>query len=314
MGRQLNWYSFRWQIGLVTVALAFACWYFLAGRFIHPVGRGPAGPPVSPEPFARVWSTEKVVLLGLGDSITAGYGASPGRAYFDLVVKNDDTAYPCMAGRDLRRVLPNLDARNYAVSYTCSEEHLEQQVPGIEVFPADVRGIVVISTGGNDVIHDYGRSAPRDGAMYGCTVGQALRWRKALQGRLRGIIGEINARFPGGCEIFMANIYDPTDGVGDIEHAHLLLPRWPDGLKVLALVNEVIAETCAAHPNVHLVDIHSAFLGHGIHCREKLHPYYRKNDPHYWYFKNLEDPNDRGYDAIRRVFLVEIARTMAPRQ
>ena len=30
--------------------------------------------------------------------------------------------------------------------------------------------------------------------------------------------------------------------------------------------------------------------------------------PHYWYAENLEDPNVRGYDAIRRLFLIEIAK------
>lgn len=35
--------------------------------------------------------------------------------------------------------------------------------------------------------------------------------------------------------------------------------------------------------------------------------HYRAEDPHYWYFGNLEDPNDRGYDALRRLFLIEIA-------
>jgi hypothetical protein len=29
---------------------------------------------------------------------------------------------------------------------------------------------------------------------------------------------------------------------------------------------------------------------------------------HYWYATNLEDPNDRGYDAIRRLFLIEMAK------
>ncbi len=26
-------------------------------------------------------------------------------------------------------------------------------------------------------------------------------------------------------------------------------------------------------------------------------------DPYYWFYDNVEDPNDRGYDAIRRAFL-----------
>ena len=31
------------------------------------------------------------------------------------------------------------------------------------------------------------------------------------------------------------------------------------------------------------------------------------DDPHYWFFDNVEKPNDRGYDAIRRIFLIELA-------
>ena len=31
------------------------------------------------------------------------------------------------------------------------------------------------------------------------------------------------------------------------------------------------------------------------------------------FYRNLEDPNERGHDAIRRVFLLEIARVLAPR-
>jgi hypothetical protein len=165
-----------------------------------------------------------------------------------------------------------------------------------------------MTTGGNDLIHNYGRTAPRDGAMYGCTYEQAVQWKESFHTRLRAILDGVIAKFPGGCDVFLANIYDPTDDVGDIQHANLLLPRWPDGLKVLPLFNELIAETCRSYTNVHLVDIHAAFLGHGIHCGDRLNAHYDKNDPHYWYFENLEDPNDRGYDAIRRLFLIETAR------
>ncbi|HUT13256.1 MAG TPA: hypothetical protein VMY42_22395 [Thermoguttaceae bacterium] len=37
----------------------------------------------------------------------------------------------------------------------------------------------------------------------------------------------------------------------------------------------------------------------------------RPEDPHYWYAQNLEDPNVRGYDAIRRLFLIEMAKTFS---
>ena len=50
------------------------------------------------------------------------------------------------------------------------------------------------------------------------------------------------------------------------------------------------------------------FLGHGIHCTQFWAEHYHPDDPHYWYHVNLEDPNERGYDAIRRLFLLEISK------
>ena len=55
--------------------------------------------------------------------------------------------------------------------------------------------------------------------------------------------------------------------------------------------------------------IHEAFLGHGIHYAQFWSARYDSGDPHYWYYVNLEDPNERGYDLIRRLFLLEFART-----
>jgi hypothetical protein len=306
--RSLRWYSFRWQTGLILCVAFLAAWYFLLGRFKHSTGSGPAGPPVAIKSFQKAWSTNQFVLIGVGDSVTAGFGATHKRSYFDLLLQNDDVVYPDIKGCDLLHVLPNLRFLNLSVSYTVSEEHLKDQVPRIRLYPPNIRGIVVITTGGNDLIHDYGRSAPRDGAMYGCTYEQALQWKENFRARLKAILEGVIAKFPGGCVVFLANIYDPTDGVGDIQDANLVLPAWPDGLKVLALFNEIVAETCRSYTNVHLVDFHAAFLGHGIHCSDRRNVYYCKDDPHYWYFENLEDPNDRGYDAIRRLFLNEMGK------
>ena len=38
-----------------------------------------------------------------------------------------------------------------------------------------------------------------------------------------------------------------------------------------------------------------------------LWQHYDALDPHYWYYANLEDPNERGYDAIRRLFLIQMS-------
>ena len=108
-------------------------------------------------------------------------------------------------------------------------------------------------------------------------------------------------RFPGGCEIYLGDIYDPTDGVGDAPSVYL--PHWPDGLAIHAKYNEAIAACAKAHPQVHVVPLHKTFMGHGAHCSQFWRSTYDHTDPHYWFYENIEDPNDRGYDAIRRVFL-----------
>ncbi len=207
--------------------------------------------------------------------------------------------------------MPNLTSENKSLSGTTSIELLEFSLPKIEVQPEETFGIVVITTGGNDVIHNYGRTPPREGAMYGATVEEAEIWFANFEDRLTTILGLIDQKFPGGCEIFLGNIYDPTDGVGDTLNAGL--PVWDDGLEVLQRYNHIIEETCEQTPNVHLVDLHSTFLGHGIHCKKFWKSTYRKEDPYYWYFDNLEDPNDRGYDAIRRLYLNKIAEVVPQR-
>jgi hypothetical protein len=106
--------------------------------------------------------------------------------------------------------------------------------------------------------------------------------------------------------IFLADIYDPSDGVGDAQNAGL--PAWPDGVAIHKAYNDVIYRTADKHKSVHIVPMYEMFLGHGIHCIESSFKHYRPEDPYYWYGSNLEDPNARGYDAVRRLFLIEIAK------
>jgi hypothetical protein len=220
-------------------------------------------------------------LIGIGDSVTDGFGATEGQAYFDRL---SEVRLPA--------VFPDFESTNYSVSATISLQHYEKQIPQIPVFAENVHGLIVITSGGNDILHNYGRTPPREGATYGATMDQARPWIENYEKRLIATLKAVNERFPGGCDIFVANIYDPTDGQGDIENAGQDLPPWKDGLAVLGAYNEVIARTVDSQPNYHLVDIHKAFMGHGIHHEDRP----------YWYYKNLEDPNDLGYAALEDLF------------
>ena len=187
-------------------------------------------------------------------------------------------------------------------------DHQRRQLPRVSAAGSNTLAIVVMTTGGNDLIHNYGRTSPREGAMYGATWEQAEPWIQNFATRLEEMLAELDRRFPGGCHVFLADIYDPTDGTGNARRVGL--PRWPDGLRIHAAYNEIIHSQARVRKNVHVVDLHDTFLGHGLGCRRLWSKHYRREDPHYWYWINLEDPNERGYDAIRKQFLCAMAEAM----
>lgn len=301
--RRTRW----WLVGvgmIAILAVPFSIEFFMR----RPVGAGPAGPQVDAAAFEQTWTDRKVVLLGLGDSVTRGLGAnSQSHSYFERLRINPDDEFADMQGKCLSAVLPNLTAENFAVSGSTSIDHLQTLESQVDVYPEDVFGLVVMTTGGNDLIHSYGRRPPVEGAMYGATLTQAEPWIDNFAVRLRAILDAIDSKFPGGCVVYLADIYDPTDGVGDA--VSIFLPPWPDGLAIHAGYNETIRRVISERENVFLVEMHRVFLGHGSHCRQFWRKHYDPSDPHYWFYDNIEDPNDRGYDAIRRVFLKRMVET-----
>jgi lysophospholipase L1-like esterase len=269
--------------------------------------KGPAGPQVPTEPFKQIWSEQKVFLVGIGDSITDGFGASNGFSYFERLVQEPPNDSEDMKGKNLSVVFTNLKAVNLSVSGRVSLDHLAQ-IRRIENEDPNAIGVVLMTTGGNDIIHSYGRNPPKECAMYGATLEQAKPWIENYKERLDKMVMMLKEKFPGGCHIFLANIYDPSDGTGDKKEFFRGLPPWQDGLAIHKEYNEIIARCTQKYENVHLVDIYEPFLGHGIHCKKFWLSHYHSSDPHYWYNLNIEDPNDRGYDAIRRLFLIEIMK------
>jgi len=297
--RRLRWILL---IGGLFIALAAAYIHFY---LYLPVGSGPAGPAVARATFERPWTDRKVLLVGIGDSVTAGFGASRGKAYLDRLAANPPDEFAELKGVSLSRVLPHLQTLNISVSGSNSLQHLDHIRDRLPEQPDDVFGIIVMTTGGNDLIHWYGQRPPHEGAMYGATLSQARPWIENYGRRLDTMFREIKGRFPGGSLTFVADVYDPSDGAGDPES--VWMPAWPDCLPIHAAYNAKLRDVAANHPEVRVVPVHDAFLGHGIHCRKFWRSSFRAGDPHYWYHDNIEDPNDRGYDALRRLFLNSIA-------
>ena len=300
---------FRRRLLRVLLLAALVTWWIF--RPAPPMGSGPAGPDVDAAAFAQPWRTQPVLLVSLGDSVSTGFGAPPGQGFPRLMIRNVDAVYPEMAGRDLASVLPELAHHALAANSTNSIEH-KQEIERIPIQDANTFGIVTMTCGGIDLIHSYGKFRPKEGAMYGATLEEAMPWIASYEERLDAMMQLLVERFPGGLAVFMATIYDPTDGVGDIENAgpHFWLPPWPDGLEILRRFNDAIRSVTARHDFAYVADVHGTMLGHGIHCEDEDNPHHDPDDPGYWYYRNLEDPNPRGHDAIRRVFLNAMAKAV----
>ncbi len=285
-----------------------AAWSFRHFHLALAVGHGPAGPAVAAEEFLAPISWRPVYLLGMGDGVTEGAGVSRDEGYFFRLAEPIQGDSADLRGISLRSLFPRLRSFNRAVEGTSSIEHLEKQVQKFPVQKEEILGIVVLTTGAGDVFREYGREAPRDGAICGATLAQALPWVQAFEARLDQIVTALIARFPGGCHIFLGTILDATDGTGDLER--IGLPEWEDGMELFRRYNRAIRRCAERHEQVHLVELHDAFLGHGVHSAKFWHAHYRPEDPHCWFQDDLELPNRRGTDAIRRLFLLEIRRAL----
>ena len=66
-----------YAVGIVVLAAAWVWRHYFTE---HAIGAGPAGPAVARESFQRVWRDGAVVVLGLGDSVTVGYGSGRGHS------------------------------------------------------------------------------------------------------------------------------------------------------------------------------------------------------------------------------------------
>lgn len=257
--------------------------------------------------------SETLHVVGFGDSVTAGFCAYTGYGYVDLLVQNKDADYPEYKKRDLTHHYGDVILNNRAISGTTSCDYTASAIRaaiGSESIPDADQTVVLTTLGGNDLIHDYSCNNPHECSAYCSTLADAQSYAANYKARMKTFFDVFKTELPN-TEIFLANIYDPTDGVGDIENAPIPLPPWPDGLEVLALYNQTISELAAEDEHVHLVDMRAAMFGHGMHHDDPANPGYDAADPSYWYCYNLEDPNERGYHEIRSMFWERISQVLS---
>jgi lysophospholipase L1-like esterase len=91
------------------------------------------------------------LYANLGDSIAHGYGSTV--TYRDLLMQNDDDAYPEFEGKDFATRFSDIQLSDRSFDGATSAQVVQQS----KLVPANTTGttLVIISAGGNDILNNY---------------------------------------------------------------------------------------------------------------------------------------------------------------
>jgi lysophospholipase L1-like esterase len=236
-------------------------------------------------------------LVFLGDSITEGTFPTPSSQYYRTVLTESLQA----------RFGEDLEVSNCADLGATSEDLLRGSNSQIErCFPEPEprTTLVVMTMGGNDM-----RDVAQD-SLGGADMETTLAAVDAIVERMReGLtwFREDPDRFPGGVFVVFGNVYEFTDGEGDLPScpgaafAGLRDP-WPEGRQAFLRLNEGLMDV-AVDTGTDLLLLLENFCGHGYHAGDPDNQCYRGPDAERWFDFTCIHPNPTGHAEVARMFL-----------
>lgn len=179
--------------------------------------------------------------------------------------------------RDLESRYGAVAVENHTADGATTDDVLRSQLPRVR--ESDQSALVTVTAGGNDMLLNLGNPRPPAQLVEGIVE------------RIERIIATVRRKLPRST-IFLGTVYDPSDGANTLYGERLdREAQW------LARVNEAIRGM--AGPGVVIIDIHRAFLGHGLSVPEKQR----------WYWDGLIfEPNARGAAEVRRLWVEALDR------
>lgn len=247
------------------------------------------------------WSTpdaERIIFLG--DSITAGSGASKDRrAYRNLLLANDDDKWPGSEALELPAILSG-DPEVIDVSFggATTGSLVRFQLPDLKKKLGDtaVQGttVVIMTIGGNDAQTALLPWSDADDVIAEAqdNLLRILDWLQDTE------------RFAGDVRIYLTNIYEPSDGVG--KSKCFLSVNYADKLGHLDAFNDELREL-GAEREFAVLDLRGHFSGHGFNRQDDTVFGHDPNDTSVWFAGDCIHPNDRGHHELRRMFFHAVA-------
>ena len=243
--------------------------------------------------YAHTLPQSPQTVIFLGDSITAGAGSGNGDESYASLLVNNTNAWPEWDGIDLATRYPGIDVLDVSKGGSWTGTVLNEQIDRLEdqlTLPFEGEALVVMTVGGNDL---------QSVLMNPSSVEERLEktvnnWRKIAEYFLD------EQRFPGGSTVLMANVYEPTDAVGQVDNCFY-------GLNISSLLPSLLdANTqfrgLAEEAGFSVLDMRGTFLGHGFNYSDPTTPYYNEDDPSLWLSNDCIHPNPRGHHEIRAMF------------
>jgi lysophospholipase L1-like esterase len=237
---------------------------------------------------------ERVVFLG--DSITAGTPPTlPNQLYRMRLEQRLREAF----GQDI--TVDNC-SRIGARSSDFFDGNTPQLAPCFP-YPEDARVTLTIMTMGGNNMADLQRVG-QDGAPLEETMGRANLYLDEMD-RALGFLKDPQ-RFPNGSFVVFSNLYEFTDGTGDVAScasARLagLTGVWNDGPQVLIHVNEQLMRLAVQHRADMLFTLEH-FCGHGFHNNDPGARCYRGPDTPRWFDLTCIHPTPTGHGVLADMF------------
>ncbi len=242
----------------------------------------------------KITKIEQVVFVG--DSITKGTPPTPEARYFrnSLTVQlkkkfgNNITIKNCSkwgARNDDLLLKPQKQLQ------TCLPNPIEKK-----------RTLVIFTSGGNDM-QSYAKSAQK-----GVSLTKILEKVKQSTKLLRDAVEWVKdpKRFPNGSFVVFGNIYEFTDGTGDVASCKAskavgLDKPWPEGRSVYVAINEAYMKI-AVETKSDIFFLLERFCGHGFHYQDKSTECYLPNAKRWFDFTCIH-PNPDGHDQITKMIM-----------
>lgn len=297
--------------------------------YVNPTMNGPDydqfGPIVGSHCYGTnhqdITGIERVVFLG--DSITVGTPPTLSADYYrvelaDAIADKFGLAKPGFLWNTVN-VIDGVTVQEESGDFaSCSkwgartDDFLEGGLQIPDCFaPGDLskRTLVIMTMGGNDIAaltKDASDGAPQD-QLWAQTMDFVQRQRDAVAWLYEP------GRFPNGVFVVFANIYEFTDGTGNVQACDVSglagfdkpVPAPAELAEMVVWANEQYMSIAVDH-GADMIFLLEDFCGHGFERDNPAAPCYRGPGQEAWFDLTCIHPNPAGHDHIRDMFMAVV--------